>query len=622
MLPLVVLLLSTYTTALGCSLNNQDEVGFYSAGDIMIGGLIPVHMTWQDNLNDFTSFQKPITCSNFSVTMYSWVQAIAFAINEINKDQSLLPNINLGFLIYDTCLSARKAIEETLWMLTGQDKAIPNYQCKRSSPLTAVIGESSSTVSISIARLLGLLRYPQVSYFSTSSLLSDKDQYPSFFRTIPSDDIQARGLAQLLLHYMKRVNFKNKVGETVSFDTRGNQPALYDIINWQRGSDGAIQYIKVGLFNTMAPNGKELYVNGSALLWTKQGKEVPQSVCSESCSPGSRKAAQTGHSSCCFDCIMCPEGEMSKEPDSSNCWPCPSDQWPNKWRSGCVPKIIEFLSYDEPLGASLTATVILYVLMTVIVLCFFVKYRETPIIKANNRTLSYLILVALMMSFLCSFLFIGEPLTITCIFRQPAFGIIFVFCVSCVLAKTIIVVIAFNATNPNSDIRRWLSLWVPLITVSVCTVIQVIICATWLMLCPPFPVKDMTLKTGTIIFHCNECSQTAFWCMMGYMGFLAGVSFTVASFARKLPDSFNEAKWITISMIIFISVWVSFFPGYLSTQGKYMVAVEVFGIISSSAGLLTCIFVPKLYIMFLKPELNTRGYLLEGSSSRKRKPTF
>ncbi|XP_069073064.1 vomeronasal type-2 receptor 26-like [Pleurodeles waltl] len=260
--------------------------------------------------------------------------------------------------------------------------------------------------------------------------------------------------------------------------------------------------------------------------------------------------------------------------------------------------------------------------MTVIVLCFFVKYRETPIIKANNRTLSYLILLALMMSFLCSFLFIGEPLPTTCFFRQPAFGIIFVICVSCVLAKTIIVVIAFNATKPNSNIRRWLSLWVPLITVSVCTVLQVVICATWLMLCPPFPVKEMKLKTGTIIFHCNECSETAFWCMMGYMGFLACVSFTVAFFARKLPDSFNEAKWITLSMLIFLSVWVSFFPGYLNTQGKYMVAVEVFGIIASSAGLLICIFVPKFYILFLKPEMNTKEHLLEGSSRRKREAKF
>ncbi|XP_078527030.1 vomeronasal type-2 receptor 26-like [Lissotriton helveticus] len=535
---------------------------------------------------------------------------MAFAIDEINREQTILPNLTLGMQVFDSCSSHKKAIEGTLQMLTGQGRPTLNYRCKSHSPLTAIIGESSSTISMSIARLLGLYRYPQISYDSTSPLLSNKYEFPSFFRTIPSDDSLAQGLAKLLFHYMKGLRFKNKMGEEIFFDEYGNPPAAYDIINWQRGPNGTIHYESVGSFDTRQQKGQELYINSSALSWARQGEEAPRSACSESCIPGYYKAGQRGQPVCCYDCLPCSEGEVSKERDSSKCWACPIDQWPNEKRSDCVPKRLEVLSYIDTVGATLSVAVILCSFITLILLIIFIKFQDTPIVKANNRNLTYLLLVSLVLSFLCSLLFIGEPQPASCLLRQTAFGILFALCVSCILAKTIMVVIAFNATKPGSNMRKWLGPRVPMVTVSVCTVIQVLICATWLVICPPFPEKNMKMKIGTIILQCNECSPIAMWCMLGYMGLLAFISFVVAFLARNLPDSFNEAKWITFSMLVFLSVWLSFIPGYLSTQGKYVVAVEVFGIISSCAGIVVCIFLPKCYIILLRPELNTREHLL------------
>ncbi|XP_064408876.1 extracellular calcium-sensing receptor-like [Latimeria chalumnae] len=411
-----------------------------------------------------------------------------------------------------------------------------------------------------------------------------------------------------LLYYLKKIHFQTKNGDEIYFDKDGNPPAQYDILNWHLTPDGSLTYVKVGSVYFSATQGQGFIINESTIVWN--GGQTPQSVCSESCPPGYRKAIQKGQTKCCFDCLQCSEGEITNETDSSDCLKCPDDQWSNDRRDTCIPKPTEFLSYKEPLGATLGAITIFSALIPSTILCVFIRYRNTPIVKANNRELSYLLLLALVFCFLCSLIFIGYPTGVTCMLRHVAFGIIFALCVSCMLAKTIMVVIAFNATKPNSKLRNWVGPKLPNGLVFVCTLIQVIICIAWLISSPPFSEQNMKSQPGKIIFECNEGSPVAFWCLLVYMGLLALVCLIVAFFARNLPNSFNEAKFISFSMLVFVSVWLAFIPAYLSTRGKYMVAVEIFAILTSSTGLLACIFFPKCYIILLRPDMNTREYLM------------
>ncbi|KAG2468657.1 CASR protein, partial [Polypterus senegalus] len=877
----VLHVLGSLTAANGpsrCSVGVLEGRGFTAAGDIIIGGIFPVHYNKVFPDTPFTDLPKPIVCEKFSLRSYRWLQAMVFAIKEINENPLLLPNITLGFAIYDSCDVIPRGLEGALWQLSGQDDVLPGYRC-RPEPLAAIIGDAGSGVTLPVARMLGLYGYPQISYFSSVPLLSDRRQFPSFFRTIPSDEFQSRALARLvryfgwswvgilaaeddygqlgsqilreeiqgsgvclafsetvpvlynlkkiakivqvvksstanviivfsfesylipvmaemarqnvtgkvwiaseawstspslaqkdqlrtlggtigfairrgeipglkehllsvspqwplgksanlnknsdviawgensttqqqkassgdvlvklfweevfkckwpdlpdhmssfigsqltctqqeslasldtaysdvsnlrvtynvynavyavanalhdlhfckhmkgpflnnecaniqdfepwqLLHYMKKVHFINNAAEAVFFDDNGNPPALYDILNWQETHTGEIRYVKVGSFNFSAAPGQDLLINENAIIWNGGQKQIPRSVCTESCPAGTRKATRRGQPVCCFDCIPCSEGAFANESDSAECLYCPEGFWSSEKRDSCTPKLIEFLSFQEPLGVVLVSLSVVTSLMPISTLAIFLWHHHTPIVKANNRQLSYVLLCALAMCPLCSLIFIGRPSPTSCMLRQTAFGTVFALSVSCVLAKTIMVVIAFRASKPGSGLQKWVGSCLPNSIACGGTLFQIMICVTWLGASPPFPENNTKAHTGTIILECNEGSSLAFWCMLGYMGMLAFISFIVAFLARKLPDSFNEAKFITFSMVVFVSVWLSFIPAYISTKGKYMVAVEIFAILSSSAGLEVCIFYPKCYIILLRPQWNTRDYLM------------
>nr|XP_033771540.1 vomeronasal type-2 receptor 26-like [Geotrypetes seraphini] len=414
-----------------------------------------------------------------------------------------------------------------------------------------------------------------------------------------------------LHRYLKKVHFKNMLGEEIFFDENGDLPMDYSIINLIFLPNGTVKPEIVGSYKPYAAPGKDFTINENMIVWEAAFTQTPpESRCTQSCAPGYRKLTQEGKPVCCYDCIPCPSGEITNETDMDNCMKCPEDQWSNEKRDVCVPKMISFLSYEETLGIILTFISIFFFLITAVILRIFIKYRDTPIVRSNNRNLSYILLVSLMLCFLCSLIFISHPNEVICVLRQSVFGIAFSISLSSVLAKTITVVMAFQATKPGSKLQKWMgSRFSYSIGIS-CSLLQVLICLVWLGTATPFPYQNIQSEIGTILIECNEGSTIAFYCVLGYLGFLAGISFIVAFLARNLPGSFNEAKHITFSMLVFCSVWASFIPTYLSTRGKYMVAVEIFAILASSSGILGCIFIPKCYIILLRPDRNNRKYIV------------
>uniref|UniRef100_A0A4W6DLN7 G-protein coupled receptors family 3 profile domain-containing protein n=1 Tax=Lates calcarifer TaxID=8187 RepID=A0A4W6DLN7_LATCA len=398
-----------------------------------------------------------------------------------------------------------------------------------------------------------------------------------------------------LVYYLDKVNFTTSFGDQVSFDENGDVLPIYDIINWQWLPDGRTKVQTVG--EVKKSNNKYLFLY----------LQPPRSVCSESCPPGTRMARKKGEPECCFDCIPCSEGTIN----SMECTSCPEDFWSSPQRDHCVPKTTEFLSYHEPLGIFLTATSLLGTFICIVVLGIFIYHRRTPVVRANNSELSFQLLLSLKLCFLCSLLFIGRPRLWTCQLRHAAFGISFVLCVSCILVKTMVVLAVFKASKPGGEASlKWFGVLQQRGTVVVLTSVQAAICTAWLLSASPVPYKNTQYHNDKIVYECIVGSPVGFAVLLGYIGLLAILSFLLAFLARNLPDSFNEAKLITFSMLIFCAVWVAFVPAYISSPGKYADAVEVFAILASSFGLLMALFGPKCYIILLRPERNTKKAIM------------
>ncbi|XP_013915707.1 PREDICTED: vomeronasal type-2 receptor 26-like [Thamnophis sirtalis] len=566
----------------------------YKPGHFLISGIVSTYISPFEPY----SFIMPSNKTFRSHLQSFWhILPFIFAIHLINQSPRILPNITLGYSIYENFFSARMTYEAMIDSLSTGQENVPNYRCGRPKKLLAVLEGTNSELFTCISTMLGIYKIPQITYGLINQIPKEKHQFPFSYRINPTQEPPHLATIKLLLHFrwtwIGLFAPDNEDGEKFK-----NSFALAAI---KRG-------VCVAFSQSIPLQDKERKIR--KFLHYAHSEKVPFSRCTSSCLPGYKKLKKEGTPVCCYDCSPCMEGTISTQEDAAHCEKCPDDQQPNKKQDQCVPKTLSFLSYQENLGVILALTASFLSLTTGLVLIIFIKYRETPIVKANNRHLTYILLVSLLISFLTIFLFIGRPKRVTCLLRQVTFCVVFSVAVSSLLAKTIMVVVAFLATKPGSKMRKWMGKSLPNAIVVSGSGVQVGICMIWLGISPPFPDIDLHFQSGQIFLQCNEGSDTMFYSALGYLGFLAAICFIVAFMSRKLPGSFNEAKWITFSMLVFCSVWLSFVPTYLSTKGKYIVAVQIFSIIASSLGLLCCIFVPKCYIIILRPHMNRKEHLM------------
>uniref|UniRef100_A0A3B5AXX1 G-protein coupled receptor family C group 6 member A-like n=1 Tax=Stegastes partitus TaxID=144197 RepID=A0A3B5AXX1_9TELE len=184
----------------------NDHLHDSSPGDIIIGGLFPIHLKTNRTtiilyINNFGNFMSSINFRSYDFEMFLRAHVMIHAIKEVNL-RGILPNLTIGYDIYDTCGDVSIAIKTALQLLKNQSDPQSCSLPKNDLPepkTKVVIGERYSEMSVAVARIFALSSVAQISYASTSELLSKKYKFPTFLRTVPSDAYQTDAIVQLVL---------------------------------------------------------------------------------------------------------------------------------------------------------------------------------------------------------------------------------------------------------------------------------------------------------------------------------------------------------------------------------------------------------------------------------------
>ncbi|XP_053568141.1 G-protein coupled receptor family C group 6 member A-like [Bombina bombina] len=402
-----------------------------------------------------------------------------------------------------------------------------------------------------------------------------------------------------------QLTYNNK---NISFEDHGDFLNGYDIVNWHT-VDGYTSFKRVGKYNILK---SEIKVDKSLIFWNTKDNEIPMSNCSKPCKPGFYKKYSI--ISCCYDCIPCPEGHYTSASDMNECLMCPLAQWSNNGSSKCENRTTEYLQWKNPFAVALTSFAAFGFALVVLTGVFFIKYSDTSEVKAVGGNYTYLLGISLLVSLVSIVLFIGYPTNIICKCRQIVYSISLTLCVSCILVKSLRIILDFESYKSGKPTPALT--YQPVVLIAVLTGLQFCLCMLWLILKEPF-VIEVNIIPKIIIAQCNEGSYVAFGIMLGYIGFLALASFILAYRGRKLPDKYKEAKCITFSMLIYMFVWVMFIPVYMNVNGIYRPAVQVVAILASSFGIISCHLVPTCYIILLKrnsiikPNCDKKNYTRE-----------
>ncbi|XP_070541461.1 extracellular calcium-sensing receptor-like [Ptychodera flava] len=427
-----------------------------------------------------------------------------------------------------------------------------------------------------------------------------------------------------LLKYISEVNFTGTDRRNIRFSETGDVSALYHVVNWQESaSDNGVDFIQVGTYDGSAVDGAKLKMNGSNIVWSygAENDQVPVSVCSEPCNPGTRKGVIPGAPSCCFECVPCLDGEISNTTGASTCASCPVGFWSNEENTKCNAKSLNYLSWTEAGGLTMIVLTSIGILFTVLVTCLFIKNSNTPVVKASNRDLSFLLLTFVAICYASVFFYLGIPTDIQCLVQTPLRSCGFTGCVSILLVKTHSVLRIFEAKLPSSlQKRRCVGTRLQIIIVLILVFIQLLIYIITAVFVPPEVIYNNDISKTVTYVECKDVTVAPTVVLVLYTWTIAGVCLGFAIRARRLPENFNETKHIMFAMLVYFVVWLTYFPAFLWTYGKYKALAQCVVLIASSYGMLLCVFGPKCFILIFKPQLNTpaavRKLTMEHSARR------
>ncbi|XDV52793.1 hypothetical protein PO909_021455 [Leuciscus waleckii] len=330
----------------------------------------------------------------------------------------------------------------------------------------------------------------------------------------------------------------------VVFNENGDAPGRYDIYQYQITNKSA-EYRIIGHWTD------QLHLN-----WASGDAAVPVSVCSLPCQTGERKK------------VRC-EGYHFQASEFT-CQLCPYEQRPDQNRTGCQPIPIIKLEWHSPWAVVPVFIAILGILATTFVVVTFVRYNDTPIVRASGREMSYVLLTGIFLCYVITFPMIAAPGVAVCSFRRIFLGLGMCFSYAALLTKTNRIHRIFEQGKCSVAAPRFISPASQLVITFSLISVQLMGVFVWFVADPPHTVVDygeqrtQNPENSRGVLKC-DISDLSLICSLGYSILLMVTCTVYAIKTRGVPETFNEAKPIGFTMYTTCIIWLAFIPIFFGT---------------------------------------------------------
>ncbi|XP_061894279.1 metabotropic glutamate receptor 4-like isoform X2 [Entelurus aequoreus] len=407
-----------------------------------------------------------------------------------------------------------------------------------------------------------------------------------------------------LLKHIRRLNFKGIAGNPVLFNENGDAPGRYEIYQYQIRNQTA-EYKIIGHWTD------QLHLNVRSMQWPGMVRQIPSSICSQPCRAGERKKTVKGIP-CCWHCERCDGYQY--QADTFTCKMCRFDLRPNQNHTGCVPIPIVKLEWSSPWAVIPVLIAVVGIMATLFVMVTFVRYNDTPIVKASGRELSYVLLTGIFLCYATTFLMISTPDVGICSLRRIFLGLGMSISYAALLTKTNRIYRIFDQGTMSLSAPRFISPASQLIITFTLASVQLLGVCIWFGLDPSKAIidyEDQRTSNPSMALGVLKCdiSDLSLICLLGYSMLLMVTCTVYAIKTRGVPETFNEAKPIGFTMYTTCIIWLAFIPIFFgtsqSTEKMYIQTTTLTISVSLSASVsLGLLYMPKVYVVLFHPEQN------------------
>nr|UUZ33031.1 taste receptor type 3 [Indicator maculatus] len=401
-----------------------------------------------------------------------------------------------------------------------------------------------------------------------------------------------------LLHFMNTLPFQVN-GQSFRFDQSHGTHTGYKLIFWS-WKNSSLTYLPVGDYEG------SLDINNSLIYFHTADQKEPTSECLRHCKPGQFREIKGFHL-CCYDCTDCPENTFWSHKDSSTCTPCPQQQWAPARSTQCYERSQRYLLWHEPLTIALLTLMAITTALTCLTALLFLRNLQTPLVRAAGGRLSLFALLSLVLLCLSCCLHIGEPSDHLCMAQQVLHALGLTGCFSTFFVKSLEITLVTEFPRCAPSLLHWVTqrAW---LLVALCLLTECSLCCCYLRLGPDCLVADYKSLPREVLLVCHTQSWGAFTLLHGYNGCLALVCFLGTFMVQSRGKKYNMARGITFAILMYFITCIFFVAFFATLKTVLRSVTQICTILTTSLGILGTYYIPKCYIILLKPELNTEDY--------------